>query len=462
MKMEKIYLFVSLIFVVFVGQSYAQYGLTQAEMQRFRNAQDDTTMLRGFTQELGSNLALKSHRQLGFLKFKGRDYKNAEKEFKLVRNFYKNSNEGKEALYFLGRIATFKDSLQEGKKLFEDYMIEAPHGEFVQAAKYYRILQMKKLKDPNKFASMKAFLQEYPDSFYTQHIQYQLIQHYKYAEKFDEAVIEAKKLVAKFPNSSYSTDMQYQIGDFLCKANRKTEAKEYYSKLVRESTPNSEHSAISQFLLAETIDMMDNPQLAREEYRKVKSNNPKISNWSILSDYSIALSYYNEWTQKRDTANLVLAKSKFKEFIESYSTDKRTPSACLNMSNICNEERDYEGAIVYLDKVINFNISKVTNVAEGFMETETASHEQLIFKAKLDKAHIYSTKLENDKEALSIYNDLLIQNPKNGELLISKANSLAKLSRVDEAEETLRIVVENQLAEKEIASEILTKLQKTN
>ncbi|MFH0733189.1 MAG: tetratricopeptide repeat protein [bacterium] len=462
MKIRKIYLLVSMTLILFVGQSFAQYGLNNSEMARFRNAQNDTTKLRDFTQELGSNLALKSHRQLGFLKFKGRDYKNAEKEFKLVRNFYKNSDEGKEALYFLARIATFKDSVQEGKKLYEDYLIEAPHGEFAQGAKYYRILQMKKLKDQNKLASIKVFLQEYPDSFYTQHVQYQLVQHYKYAEDFAEAVKEAKKLVNKFPNSSYSADMLYQIGDFLYKANKKEEAKEYYSKLVRESTPNTEHGAISQFLLAETIDKMENPQFAREEYQKVKHNNPNISNWSILSDYSISLSYYNEWNEKRDTANLVLAKSKFKEFIEGNSTDKRTPPACLNMSIICEEEGKYDEAIIYLDKVINFNTSHVTNVAEGFMHQELESHEQLVFKAKLKKAHIYSTNLEKEEEALNLYNNLLSQYPNNGELLISKANSLAKLSKVNEAIETLKVVIDNQLPEKELAAEMLNSYQQNN
>jgi len=461
MKLNK-YILVCVASIFLAGQSFAQKGLNKSEKEKFYNAKNDTTMLRKFTEELGSNLALKAHHQLGFLKFKGRDYKNAEKEFKLLRKFYKNSDEGKASLYFLARMATFKDSLKEGKKLYEDYLKEEPNGAFAQGAKYYRILQMKKLKDPNKLASLQEFLKEYPDSFYTQHVQYQLVQHYKYAEDFNEAAKEAKKLVDQFPNSSYASDMQYQVGDFLYKANKKEEAKAYYSKLAKESTPNTEHSAISQFLLAETMENMGDGNIARVEYQKVKHNNPNISNWSILSDYSIALSYYNEWNEKRDTVNLALAKSKFKEFIDGYSTDKRTPSACLNMSNICGEEKKHEESISYLDKVINFNTSQVTNVADGFMEKELESHEELVFKAKLEKAHIYSTNLDMEKEALSLYNNLLSEYPNNGELLISKANSLAKLSRVKEAIETLQFVLDNQLAEKEIASEMLNNFQKNN
>jgi len=67
-----------------------------------------------------------------------------------------------------------------------------------------------------------------------------------------------------------------------------------------------------------------------------------------------------------------------------------------------------------------------------------------------------------EKEALSLYNNLLSEYPNNGELLILKANSLAKLSRVEEAIKTLQLIIDNQLSEKEIATEMLNSFQKNN
>ena len=452
------FLLIVILVINISSEVKAQVAFTAQDSLFFIRIQNDTTKLRQQTQNLGSTLARKAHHRLGFLKYKNRDYKNAKKEYKTLRQFYKNTKEGKEASYFLGRVESFDDKIEKAKQHYEDYLQEDPNGYWKEGASYYLILQYLHLKDNRALPKMREFLNTFShDSTYANHVQYRIVQHYLWNDDLENAVIEGRKLVEEYPNSSYSEDISFQMGDWLNRINRKELAKEHYRKIASQSTPNTEKAAIGQYLLAETMESDKDFEGARAEYAKVKANHPNVYNWSVLSDYSTALSYYNEWQENDDTTKYNLAESSLLSFVETYSTDKRTPLAYMTLTTLYALSNKHDEALSALNNIIVFDETQMTNVAEGHMEKELEAHSELVIKAHVQKGHILSYDMKNYDEALEEYQIVLTKDTENGEVLFSKANTLINLRRVEEALTILEIIVANDLPEKESAEALLTK-----
>ena len=220
-----------------------------------------------------------------------------------------------------------------------------------------------KLNDPSSLQKIREFLIEYPpDSAYSNHAQFQVIQYYKKQKDYINAAIEAKKLVSIYPNSPYTEDMKYQIGDFLYNAGKSGEAKSYYRTLIKDNKFNTEPAAIGQYLLGEVYDKDGDYDNARLEYKKVKQDNPSINNWLVLSDFAVALSYYNESLEVKDTSNikpdsvkLNTSKELFEKFIIDYPTDKRTPGAEMTLADIYKQRNEFDKALEVYNNIISFN-----------------------------------------------------------------------------------------------------------
>ncbi|MBN2571059.1 MAG: tetratricopeptide repeat protein, partial [Ignavibacteriales bacterium] len=313
--------------------TFAQ-GWTKTDSLEFEKIKDDTTELRKWTNDIGSKKSIKAHGRLGFIKFKEKNYKDAEKEFRILEKYAKKEKEGKDALYFIGRIESFKDNIPNAKKYYEDYLIEDPNGEWAQGANYYLILQKRKLKDTDVLQEMDKFLKKYPNEFYTPHVKFNKVEHFIINNQYDKAIEVSLDIIENYPETNYAKELQYQIGDFYVKQGKYEEAKNYYDKLIKQKNKNTEPSAISQYLLGETYEQQGNFKKARNEYKKAKDENPSIENWKILSDYSIALSFYNEWLTTQDTTCLDSAKVLLTSFTTNYPTDKRTPRAMLTIADI--------------------------------------------------------------------------------------------------------------------------------
>lgn len=454
--------------VILSSNVYGQIIISETDSLYFESIKNDTTKLRQLTNRLGSALAVKAHYRLGFLEFKARRYKSSESDYRTLRRISPNSTEGKEALYFLGRLESFKDSIQASRKFYEGYLKEDIDGHWAEGAKYFLILQMMKLKDQNSIVKMREFLTEYPpDSTYSNHVQYQIVQFYRIHEDYVNAALEAKKLVETYPNSAYTRDISYQIGGFLYKAGKSEQAKAYFRKIAHDNPPNTEPSAIGQYLLAELYDRSGEYENARAEYKKVKTNNPNVSNWAVLSDYAVAMSYYNESMEIKDTSNtkpdsskLSMAENMFEKFIKDYPTDKRTPRAAMTLAEIYNFNEEWEKALDAYNKIISFDADNMTNVSEDYMEKEIEAHKKLVENARFSKALLLrKMNTENNKqalpEALKEYEIILNENPDRLDAMLGKAITLLDMQRTGEALPILESLSKEGAPEAEAAKSIL-------
>jgi len=306
---------------------------------------------------------------------------------------------------------------------------------------------------------MQEFLNEYPpDSFYSNHVQYHLVKYYKEKENYKQAAREAQKLVDLYPNCTYAADMKYQIGDFLAKAGNKNKAKKHYEKIVFESKPNTEPAAIGQFLLAEMLDEEGSLEEARAAYSAVKTKHGDVKNWAILSDYALAMTFFKEWTQYGDTASYRIAMEMLDEFVAKYPTDKRTPMALLNKAHMLKKAQKWEEAVFVFDNIIDFDLSNISNVAPGHLETEQEAIRDLIVKSKKQKADIYVDKLDREVEAKKIYDQILNEYPDNYEVLFRRALLLIKMEMNDEARVDFKKLTEKGSPFVDVAEEYLSKL----
>ena len=239
-----------------------------------------------------------------------------------------------EAEYFLGRIKAEKKEYASAKKFFKKYLQKEKHGVWAEGAHYHLIKAISELDDKNIEEEIFKFQKERPNSFYAKDVLYYLIKHYKKIEDYNNAILESEKMIKNFPDAGYTADLKYQIGDFYYKANRKDEAKKYFTELVKKNKNNTEEAAIPQYLLARLYDQDKDYNTARTEYLKVGNKNPGVKNWKIVSDYCYALTFLNEGEEKLDSTVLRFADKKFKDFIKTYPTDKRVPNAWMNIAVI--------------------------------------------------------------------------------------------------------------------------------
>ncbi len=91
----------------------------------------------------------------------------------------------------------------------------------------------------------------------------------------------------------------------------------------------------------------------------------------VLSDFALALSYYNESLEIKDTSNikpdsvkLNTSKELFKKFIIDYLTDKRTPRAEMTLADIYKQRNEFDKALEVYNNIISFNIDNMINVRQ--------------------------------------------------------------------------------------------------
>ena len=472
MKTNNIYYGITAAIIIVSGFFFnivPQINFSSKDSLYFESVKDDTSKLRELTNHFESEVCLKAHDRLGFINFKSGNYNASESEYRFLKNNSPDSKEGKEALFFIGRLESFKGNAEEAKQSYENYLGTVKKGQWTQGAKYFLITQLMKLNDPSSLQKIREFLTEYPpDSAYSNHAQFQVIQYYKKQKDYINAALEAKKLVSIYPNSPYTEDMKYQIGDFLYNAGKSGEAKSYYRALIKDNKLNTEPAAIGQYLLGEIYDKDGDYDNARLEYKKVKQDNPSINNWLVLSDFAIALSYYNESLEVKDTSNikpdsvkLNTSKELFEKFIIDYPTDKRTPRAEMTLADIYKQRNEYDKALEVYNNIISFNIDNMTNVSKDYKEKEIASYKELSINARFAKALLLRNELNNSghpdalSDALNEYKTILQEYPDSKEAKLGEAVTLLDLNKVDEGIYILKSLSVENSPEGETAKSLL-------
>ena len=459
MKVYLLQLFIIALFSANV-EVKAQISFTEADSVLFENVKNDTLKLQELTNRLGERIALKAHNRLGYLAFKNKNYDKAIREFKVSKNSKSNSFEETESLYFLGRINIIRKNYDEALEQLQEYVTKDKKGDFAEGASYNIFFAMVKENKPNTDVEIKKFLQKNPHAYYAPHALYQLVNYYKNNDDYANAILSAKEMINKYPGTNYAKDFIYQIGDLYEKLGNLDEARNQYYNLTQEYAKNTEPAAIGQYLMAEVYEKKGNYEEARNEYAKVKVNNPNINNWTTLSEYAMALSYYEEYIEKRDSTIMGKAINGMTEFINIYPEDRRVPRASMILGLIYNEQKDWTNAIKTYSDVIGFDLTNAKNIPPENYEHEMKELKEVKENAFFARGTIYSNEVKKYDEALEDFNEVEKMNPERKDVLLNKSLTLINLGRENEARPILEELVSTGGAEGEAAEYYLSKIKK--
>lgn len=413
----------------------AQQVFSTADSAYFANIKDDPARLQVIVDSSGnSRMSAVALNLLGLLDFKSKHYDDAAKKFSAVRENFPSTPEGDEALYFLARIDGLQKNLTQSKTEFGQYIEREPHGYWIEGASYFYVKVLLALDDSSAVSQAGAFLNQFPTSFYAKDAQFLLVRYYRDRTDYGNAIIEARKLLDHYPSSTYANDLQYQIGEYYYRLGSVENAEHYFQALVDTSQPNTERSAIGQYLLAELYEKDHQYDKARAEYMKVRQNNPSVANWVALSEYAEALSFREQAQEQRDTTFDAQALSSFSSFIKNHPTDKRTPRALIGMAQLYEDHGQFDNAVRSYDMLASFDTTTMSNISSDVRATEMTEVKKLKAQAHLAKALLLRNSMKNIPAALAEYQSLLSTDSTNEEALLGKGISLHQLNRDAEAD----------------------------
>ena len=155
------------------------------------------------------------------------------------------------------------------------------------------------LKDSEKaIEEYQGIIRDYPDSYNAASAQYAIATIYRDLEDYDRALAAYRKVVTDYPKSRLASLAQDSIGD-IYKYNFKDyqRAIEEYRKVV-ENYPRSEEADYAQYTIGSLYwwRLKDYAQ-AIKEYQKLIENYPN-SNWAPLAQSAIGDIYYRNLNQK--------------------------------------------------------------------------------------------------------------------------------------------------------------------
>ncbi|MEI6631892.1 MAG: tetratricopeptide repeat protein, partial [bacterium] len=276
-----------------------------------------------------------------------------------------------------------------------------------------------------------SILKDYPDSFYSDYVQYQLGLVLLKASNYDAAILAFGNLHNNFPDSKLSDDAYYALGlsyfqreDYksskeifnkfqierkdsylrpqavyllgtsLYNLGNFTEAIEVFKDIIRTYSQDTELMQKAEYEIADCYDQMGNEKEAMSRFKTLRSKypdsrlTPEIVWW--LGEY-----YYRH-------SDLAMARRYFLALIQDFPKSNLITDAYYVMGSIYSEENQYEQAISSFKKVMEFAKSDLTG------------------QAAVAIADIY---VKQDKEdlALSTYKEVVEGYPNLGHLIYPKA-----------------------------------------
>ncbi len=266
-----------------------------------------------------------------------------------------------------------------------------------------------------------GILKEYPDSLYSDYVQFRQGVALLKAEKTEAAVLSLKSLSTNFPKSKYVKDAPYFLGVAAFKKEDWHTSKDYMENYIK-TAETSEFSPEAHYLLAFSLLNLNEGKEALKIFESTIQQFPQETAILKNSELGIAKCFY----QIGETNQAI---TKFNEIIGKYPDSSITQEAFLWLGNYYMEASNFEKVVEILeDFLTKFPQSEVTDIAhlslgqsyEAIDQFEKALNhykaitnsddKELYAKAKLAIANIFSRNLD-PQTAIKTYEGIISSSP---------------------------------------------------
>ena len=391
----------------------------------FTEMNDDPKALQAYEQIIekfpkSSRLA-EAHLGKANMLYSLKDYDKAIAAYQTVIDTFSNQEESKDivekAHFGLAWTYLKAGNIDRSIKSFQDIMDQSQN-------KVVKVSALTQIADAYQDAGKleKALevydqiLRNYPDSLYTDYVQYRQGVALLKMEKIEAATLSFKSLKANFPQSKYLNEANYYLGVAYFKKGDWTAARDQIETFMKDLPKTNEFAAEAEYILALSIFNLGDSKKAKELFERIITNYPNQSAMRKDAEVGIAKCFYNLGDSKE-------AVKRFKIIIYKYPKTEIAADAILWLADHYLEVSDFENAVLYYQQFINdFPGSEKISVAhlalgqayqaQGAYDKalnqlkliDDPSHKELYAKAKLAIADIFSKELDPDNAIVTYQN----------------------------------------------------------
>ncbi len=265
-------------------------------------------------------------------------------------------------------------------------------------------------------------LREFPDSLYSDYIQYRQGITLLKMEKLDAAALSFQSLQTNFPNSGYLQDVPYYLAVAHFKKGDWTSAKKYILDFLTHTNPDNEFTSESYYILALSYFNKTEFQEALREFQKIAKLFPQDDNILKNAELGTAKSLYHLKQTKE-------AIKKFEEIISRFPKSDVAQDALLWLGNHFLETSVYNQAVNYYQIFLqDFPGSTKTNMVQfelgqayeiqglldkaiyHYRQIGESSDKELYAKARLAIADIFAKEMDAPA-AIATYQNIINTSP---------------------------------------------------
>mgnify|MGYP001600402131 CR=1 FL=1 len=251
-------------------------------------------------------------------------------------------------------------------------------------------------------------LRDYPDSLYTDYVQYRQAVSLLKMDKLDGALLSLKTLKADFPQSKYLKEAGYYLGLTYFKKGDWAASRDALEDFLKDAPKNHEFLSEANYLLALSLFNVRDYEKALKIFEQITKNFPDQGTLTTDAQLGAAKALYNLGDQKE-------AIKRIKIILYKYPKTSSAQEALLWLGGHYLESSDFDNAILIYQQLINeFPASEKLNIAhfeiaqayeaEGLLDKalyhlrliEAPLDKELTAKVQLAIADIFSQELDQE------------------------------------------------------------------
>jgi TolA-binding protein len=259
-------------------------------------------------------------------------------------------------------------------------------------------------------------LQDYPDSPYTDYVQYRQGIALLKMEKIEAATLSFQSLKANFPASKFLNDINYYLAVAYFKKEDWATAKEYIEKFIRDLPYANEFLAEAQYIRALSAFNLQDYQDALRTFEIILKDHAREPTLIRNAELYIAKCHYK-------MGETPLALTEFQTLVTKYPKSKIAQDALMWLGDHSLENSDFGGAITYYRQFIDdfpgsdklsliyFELGRAHQAKEefdqavnSFKHIDDTQAPELYAKARLAIADIFAKDLDPDSAVQTYQN----------------------------------------------------------
>jgi TolA-binding protein len=267
-----------------------------------------------------------------------------------------------------------------------------------------------------------AILQDYPESPYTDYIQYRQGIALLKMERIDAATLSFQSLQANFPGSKYLNDVQYYLAVAYFKKGNWVAARDRIAEFIEGRLKEDAFMAEAQYILAITHFNLRDYSQALKVFEKILRDYPEDPSMIKNSKMIIAKCYYK-------MGNVSEALERFKNLVDIYPQSVVAQDALIWLGDHFLESMELDNAIIYYTRFIQqfpggpkvnlvyYELGQTyqargdwDEAVHAFQKVDPSGEKELHARARMAIADIFSQEMD-PAPALETYQNIVETSP---------------------------------------------------